>query len=802
MIGRLIERIFDELVDSEVSESTIDLALAALDGDDLLDAYLKGAPAPARPTSAGHRAEPTGAFLTAIKVEGFRGIGRSAVLTLPPGPGLTVVTGRNGSGKSSFAEALEFALTRDTYRRKHDNSDFKVGWRNIHQPSPCQIDITLYEEVAGESHVIVNWAPTVADAAAADFRYQVAGGRQRSGADVLGWESALQTFRPLLSYEELGQILTTRPSALHDAIANVLGLADLEAAIARIAARVKPLTTPLTRSSTERKLLRTELSVVADHRAHQAAGLLARSSPDLSALRALAAGTAGSPGQHALTRIAAVQLPGRAEVMAAAERLDSALVALSAIGTERTSLDRLRDSLLTEALSYHAEAGADVECPVCGAGRLDDDWRRRTETAVQAVDLLTEARRDAESELRAAETAAQSLLRDPPAASTQTEVMLASQETVNKRWRAWRSPASQETLAQHLRNQFDDLRTAVTEWQAEAQAKADDMAGIWEPLAARIGAWVTGHEHARTQAATADRLKACHEQLRLVELTLREERMQPIVEQAKAIWAELRHESNVELHDIALKGTGNRRAVDINAAVDDEATSAISVMSQGELHALALALFLPRATADQSPFRFLVLDDPVQAMDPSKVEGLTAVLADLARTRQVVVFSHDDRLAQACRRLPQRPTILEVRRDRRSEVQVRESLSPTQAHLSDAHAVRKDDGLDDAVRRRILPGVLRQALEAALWDRYTGERLRRGDPLADVEESWAAATTTRARLELVLGKPPAGWLDRDPARKRALGHCASGMHKPLTGNLDEAVADVQLTVRGVEQRLP
>ena len=44
-------------------------------------------------------------------------------------------------------------------------------------------------------------------------------------------------------------------------------------------------------------------------------------------------------------------------------------------------------------------------------------------------------------------------------------------------------------------------------------------------------------------------------------------------------------------------------------------------MSQGELHALALALFLPRATAPESPFRFIVLDDPIQAMDPSKVEG-------------------------------------------------------------------------------------------------------------------------------------------------------------------------------------
>jgi hypothetical protein len=48
----------------------------------------------------------------------------------------------------------------------------------------------------------------------------------------------------------------------------------------------------------------------------------------------------------------------------------------------------------------------------------------------------------------------------------------------------------------------------------------------------------------------------------------------------------------------------------------------MSVMSQGELNALALSLFLPRMMLAQSPFRFLVIDDPVQAMDANKVDGL------------------------------------------------------------------------------------------------------------------------------------------------------------------------------------
>ena len=81
------------------------LVLAACDGRDIVDAILNNAKAAAVADAKTPVVKHAGAYLTSLAVEGFRGIGARQTLALTPGPGLTIVVGRNGSGKSSFAEA-------------------------------------------------------------------------------------------------------------------------------------------------------------------------------------------------------------------------------------------------------------------------------------------------------------------------------------------------------------------------------------------------------------------------------------------------------------------------------------------------------------------------------------------------------------------------------------------------------------------------------------------------------------------------------------------------------------------------
>jgi len=164
-----------------------------------------------------------------------------------------------------------------------------------------------------------------------------------------------------------------------------------------------------------------------------------------------------------------------------------------------------------------------------------------------------------------------------------------------------------------------------------------------------------------------------------------------------------------QLIDAENRLTGARKHLDEMSKTARQALpDLLSRLSQGELHALGLALFLPRATSPDSPFRFLLIDDPVQSMDPAKVDGLARVLSQIARSRQVIVFTHDDRLAEAVRRLQIPATMWKVARRENSAVELKKNDDPVLCYLDDARARPRTHtgpsrGSQSRRRSRILP---------------------------------------------------------------------------------------------------
>src|SRR5687767_14895149 len=116
------------------------LVLAACDGQDALEALLLNGESTTEPIETDAPIARTSAYLTSLTVQGFRGIGPRQTLSFTPGPGLTIVIGRNGSGKSSFAEALEVLFTGDSKRWSDRSKIWKEGWRSLHQAHPAGIE--------------------------------------------------------------------------------------------------------------------------------------------------------------------------------------------------------------------------------------------------------------------------------------------------------------------------------------------------------------------------------------------------------------------------------------------------------------------------------------------------------------------------------------------------------------------------------------------------------------------------------------------------------------------------------------
>jgi hypothetical protein len=150
--------------DPDLTEDAKFVVLGALESDELLAKAIAGEAdtsklLPPPPSQGPVAREPVSAFLKEIRVKGFRGVGPEATLPLHPSTGLTVVCGRNGSGKSSFAEAFELALTGESYRWKEKKTVlWEEHWRNIHDGSPCSIRVELAEEGAGVTTIGLDWA--------------------------------------------------------------------------------------------------------------------------------------------------------------------------------------------------------------------------------------------------------------------------------------------------------------------------------------------------------------------------------------------------------------------------------------------------------------------------------------------------------------------------------------------------------------------------------------------------------------------------------------------------------------------
>lgn len=689
---------------------------------------------------------PAPMYLSRIAVKGFRGIGPQAHLDLPPGPGLILVTGRNGCGKSSFAEALELALTgsnsrwSDTPRRE----EMRAGWRNLHDGAGACIEVALTGEL-GPTRLTLRWKDDATDPEQAQVTGQI-GRTPIQDREALGWGPALKTFGPILTYAGLGDLTNQSNSQLYDQLRTMLGLGSVREAVERLAATRKELEQAQREADQQRKGFMADLEALDDERATGVIEALKKRPKDLDTIERICEPSVdGSEVAAELHQVTAISVPPASSLIELAQALRQHHGTLQALQVTQAGRSHELAAVLRHALAWRQTEHD--PCPVCGTAPHGEGWQQA------AQQHLIDAEHDAASVWAAQQgldrtmRSARQALRAPPDVLKR----LAARGTGVAALQTWTTVAAgaelddPTALADHLDEQAAALPTALEQLRTELQALRDEREERWRPLVQQLRRWLQPARVAVDASHQVKLLKKAEDRLKALGSALMAERFQPIEARTKAIWDQLRQRSHVELCTIELDGSHRspRRKVKLQVSVDGQQDVALGVMSQGELHSLALSMFLPRMTHADSPFHFVVLDDPVQAMDPYKVDGLARVLEEHAKTRQVVVFTHDERLPEAVRRLRIEATVLSVERGARSAVQVAVSRDPVSAYLHEARALLYSaDQLGPRAMARVIPMYCRNAFEAHFRQAYRRRALAAGTSHAEVQATLDEARRT------------------------------------------------------------
>ncbi|MEU7571555.1 hypothetical protein [Micromonospora sp. NPDC049240] len=691
-------------------------------------------------------------FLRSLEVQGHVGIGKvPLVLTLPPKPGIVVISASNGTGKTSAADGLRHLLSDGVAR------GYELAEVNLHY-----VDRSIQAVLTnGQDDAKIGCRGN------GPARWQQPDGTY--GPLPEGWKSAFEQYTPVLLYPEIAPLIE-KPDKLHDFLKGGLPLVVL--------AKLQDLVDGVRREGRAAK--------AAVERAHSAALAVIAKVTGAEALATLVESSGHLPSTEqvaefkalATTLPRAVRRPNLVRNWVVdAEAVEQLKEAVKAVHEARVAVvpgaDALRTSLegLIRGKGEHLEhlRASDV-CPVCGT--IGAEWlvAARTATDRLTVELKT---------LNAAELTAGELWERLRRAALPEPLPVETREILQGKF-----PGDGEFIDrwERLSRRLTGLQVhtapveIITELVEESEQVGRWYAGVRAKVVAdyenaisgtalggqQIKQWldcVQRERRAYVRGASADKLG------KAVELWIKDTRaslFEPIAEKVTGYWKELNRDSDLDVTGLKLAG-GTRQAgkVSISLAVGGTSVSpgpdAPKVLSTGQRNALALATYLPRATQLESPFRFLVLDDPIHSFDSDRVQHLARALVELSEIFQIVVLTHDERLWRELRALGKHTRHLRLTRlpDGTSTVQVVDVTSPGMGFIEEldrVFGVEVSHPLGTESARTILALTMcRQALDTEIGERVEilGRRAGwSGDRIAAARDK---AADTRKQLDLLNG---------------------------------------------------
>lgn len=634
-----------------------------------------------------------------IEVCGFRGF--RDLVRINFGRGFTVISGRNGVGKSTLCDAVEFAITGsiDKYAvdkaAKESLSDY-LWWRGEGVPKVHYVTASFVDD-SGSPFTITRTRERGSDPSPEEIHAALCRGpapddalRQLTRTSIIRdeWIAALsldltETQRFDLVRSALGALEGSEAGSRAKEVVTAAEAAHSRDEAAYEAARSRLADRLTQQTETQAALSRSgdvsgALQVIAAEAPDAPTELTARLAAGRNALangraRLGRIGEALQLGREVAAAQAVYNAPEavakREAASAAYEAAQREHVAAQQIVSEaeqRLSREEEMDAMAA-SLSHLVEHGErlglhDDHCPLCAAHRTSDEFAAGLAAARQRIASLASGVQAARDALASAKENARqpSLTLQAAAATVQAHAdelrRLRDQEAAHvdfyDQWgldhRFIQDPDGLEQAISPERDRLIDLERALL--VLEASQAVSRMSSIESNISAlraeieKLARAVSQSQNAVTAAREIER------SVRRVSAEIIDERLAQISPLLNELYQRLRPHADWRTIDYSIRGDVRRF---LSLKVGDGLNPQF-VFSSGQRRAAGLAFLLSVHLARAwTPLRSLLLDDPVQHIDDFRALHLVEVLAALRLDgRQIICAVEDPALADLlCRRL-------------------------------------------------------------------------------------------------------------------------------------------------------
>ncbi|MGL6519413.1 AAA family ATPase [Aeromonas encheleia] len=634
-----------------------------------------------------------------IEVCGFRGF--RDLVRINFGQGFTVITGRNGVGKSTLCDAIEFAITGsiDKYAvekaAKESISDY-IWWRGEGVPKAHYVTVSFVDD-DGKPFTITRTRESGADRSADEIQAALCCGpvpdnalRQLTRTSIIRdeWIAALsldltETERFDLVRSALGALEGSEASSRAKEVVAATEAthskdeAAYAAACSRLADRLTQLSetqTALSRSGDMASALQV-ISIAAPDAPPELTARLTAGRNALASKRtrlgrmgeALQLGHEVASAQAAYTTPEAIaDRETASRVHEAAQREHQA--AQQAVAEAEQRLEREEEiDAIAASLSLLVEHGErlglhEEHCPLCEAYRTPDEFssgvaaaRRRIKSLASGVqaahDALTIAKENARLSsltLQAAEAMLDTHAEKLRRLRSQEESHVSFYSDWSLDFRLINDPDGLEQAISSERDRLIDLERALI--VLEASQAVSQMSSIESNISVlRAEVEKLAHTVSQSQAAVTA-AREIERSVKRVSAEIIDERLAQISPLLNELYQRLRPHADWHTIDYSIRGDVRRfLSLKVGNGLNPQ-----FVFSSGQRRAAGLAFLLSVHLARAwTPLKSLLLDDPVQHIDDFRALHLVEVLAALRLDgRQIICAVEDPALADLlCRRL-------------------------------------------------------------------------------------------------------------------------------------------------------